>query len=166
MPQRIASDASSYLSELGSISSGLLIIVVLAILGGSVIMVSIFAGVNKYREFKENERRRKEEREKRRKEREARLKEAVARGREEGMARGREEGMARGREEGMARGREEGMALGREEVFDDVRTRLIERGIDPDDILPPEENGFRTVQVRDFFHHSSSMGGPNAQSHT
>ena len=149
MPQRIASDASSYLSELGSISSGLLIIVVLAILGGSVIMVSIFAGVNKYREFKENERRRKEEREKRRKEREARLKEAVARGREEGMARGREEGMARGREEGMARGREEGMArgreegmaLGREEVFDDVRTRLIERGIDPDDILPPEENG-------------------------
>ena len=117
LPQRIASETASYLSELGSISSGLIIIVVLAILGGSVIMVSIFAGVNKYREFKENERRRKEEREKRRKEIEDRIEEATA--------------------EGMARGREEGRAA----VFADVRTRLIERGIDPDDILPPEENG-------------------------
>ena len=75
LPQRIASEASSYLSELGSISSGLLIIVVLAILGGSLIMVSIFAGINKYREFKENERRRKEEREARREAREARQRE-------------------------------------------------------------------------------------------
>ena len=126
LSQRIASEASSYLSELGSISSGLIIIVVLAILGGSVIMVSIFAGVNKYREFKENERRRKEERETRRREREARIEEATA--------------------EGIAQGREQGIAQGRATALADVRTRLVERGIDPDDILPPEENGSEPSQ--------------------
>ena len=72
-------------------------------------MVSIFAGINKYREFKENEERRKES--------------------------------ARQREEREIRRREELRAEGRSEAYADVRTRLIERGIDPDDILPPEENG-------------------------
>ncbi len=72
-------------------------------------MVSIFAGINKYREFKENERRRKES--------------------------------ARLREERENRMKEEAMAEGRASAFADVRTLLVERGIDPDDILPPEENG-------------------------
>ena len=76
-------------------------------------MVSIFAGVNKYREFKENERRRKEEREKRQRESEAHIEEIRA----------------------------EGIAEGRASAFADMRTLLAERGIDPDDILPPEEGG-------------------------
>ena len=106
LSQRIASDAAIYLTELGNVSGGLLIVIVLSILGGSATMASIFYVVDRYREWKKDEQRRKEE-------------------------------FVRIREESIAEGREEGRAA----VFADVRTRLIERGIDPDDILPPEENG-------------------------
>ena len=40
-----------------------------------------------------------------------------------------------------AEGRDAGIEEGRAEALSDVRSLLIERGIDPDDILPPEENG-------------------------
>ncbi len=85
-------------------------------------MASIFSGVDRYRKWKEDERRRREE---------------FIRVREESIAEGREEGLAEGREEGLAEGR----SAGRSETLADIRTRLTKRGIDPDDILPPAENG-------------------------
>lgn len=44
-----------------------------------------------------------------------------------------------GLEEGRARGREEGREEGRIEMRDIIRERLEERGINPDEILPPED---------------------------
>ncbi len=74
-------------------------------------MASIFSGVDRYRKWKRDELRRKEQ-----------------------FIRVREESIAEGREEGRGEGREEGRAS----ALADVRTLLVERGIDPDDILPPE----------------------------
>ena len=106
LPQRIASDAAIYLTELGNVSGGLLIVIVLCILGGSATMASIFYVVDRYREWKKDERRRKEE-------------------------------FIRVREESIAEGRAEGRAS----AMEDIRARLIERGIDPNDILQTSENG-------------------------
>ncbi len=50
----------------------------------------------------------------------------------------RKEQFIRVREESIAEGREEGREEGRASALADVRTLLVERGIDPDDILPPE----------------------------
>ncbi len=136
LPQRIASDAAIYLTELGNISGGLLIVIVLCILGGSATMASIFYVVDRYREWKKDERRRKEEFIRLREES---IAEGLAKGRVEGRAEGRTEGRAEGRSEGRAEGRSEGRAQGRVEgrasALDDIRARLIERGIDPNDIL-------------------------------
>lgn len=130
LPQRIASDAAAYLTELGNVSGGLLIVIILCVLGGDVIMATIFRGVDRYRKWREDERRRKEEFIRVREE-------SIA----EGRAEGRAEGLADGRAEGRAEGRDAGIKEGRAEALSDVRSLLLERGIDPDDILPPEENG-------------------------
>ncbi len=83
---------------------------------------SIFYGVDKYREFKENEKRRKEQAEK---------------AREDESAEYRAKILAEGRAVGLV----EGIAQGRAEALADIQIFLLERGIDPEDILPPEENG-------------------------
>ena len=106
LPQRIASDAAIYLTELGNVSGGLLIMIVLCILRGSATMASIFHVVDRYREWKKDEQRRREE-------------------------------FIRVREESIAEGRVEGRAS----AMEDIRARLIERGIDPNDILQTSENG-------------------------
>ena len=90
LPQRIASDAAAYLTELGNVSGGLLIVIILCVLGGDVIMATIFRGVDRYRKWREDERRRKEE---------------FIRVREESIA----EGRAKGRAEGLTDGRAEGL---------------------------------------------------------
>ena len=46
---------------------------------------------------------------------------------------------AEGRDQGRAEGRDQGRAEGRVEVIAKVRSRLVEMGINPDDILPSEE---------------------------
>ena len=50
--QRLAHYITNYLTELGNISEGLLIVIILLILGGNRIMVSIFTGVDRYREWR------------------------------------------------------------------------------------------------------------------
>ena len=45
---------------------------------------------------------------------------------------------AEGRDQGRAEGRDQGRAEGRVEVIAKVRSRLVEMGINPDDILPSE----------------------------
>lgn len=50
----------------------------------------------------------------------------------------RAEGHTAGRVEGHTAGRAEGYAEGRDETLALVRTNLLEKGINPDDIIPPE----------------------------
>ena len=112
--QRAANAVAELLTELGGIGEGLLIVIILLTLGGNRIMVSIFEGVDRYREW-----RRKNE-------------ELKAEAREEGRAEGLEEGRAKGLEEGRAEER----AL--------LRARLVELGLSPDDVLPPEAPATQT----------------------
>ncbi len=100
--QRPANIAAEFLTELGGIGEGLLIIIILLILGGNRIMVSIFEGVDRYREWK----------------------------------RKNEQLKAEAREAVLAEGRMEGRAAERAAI----RARLEAKGLNPDDILPPEES--------------------------
>lgn len=69
-----------------------------------------------------------------------RLENARAEAHEAGHAEGRVEGHAEGRAEGRAEGHEEGRA----EAMDIVRALMREKGLNPNDIIPPE-NGDRTA---------------------
>ena len=125
---RLTASIADFLTELGDVSGGLLIVIILLMLGGNRIMVSIFEGVDRYREW-----RRKNEQIKA---------EAEAAGRAEGLKEGRKAGRAEGLEEGRAEGlevgRTEGLEVGRTEERALLRVRLVELGLNPDDILPPE----------------------------
>ncbi len=107
--QRLAVGAADLLTELGGISEGLLIVIILLILGGNRIMVSIFEGVDRYREWKRKN---------------AQLKAEVR---------------AAVLDEGIAAGRAEGRAEGRAAERAAIRAWLEAQGLNPDDILPPEE---------------------------
>ena len=50
--QRAANAVAELLTELGGIGEGLLIVIILLTLGGNRIMVSIFEGVDRYREWR------------------------------------------------------------------------------------------------------------------
>ena len=115
--QRLAKAAAEFLDELGSVSGGVVIVIILSILGGNWFMSLIFRGVDMYRE---------------RKDRDERMK---AEALEAGLAEGRATGLAEGRVEGHATGRAEGRAEARAEI----RERLLSLGIDPEEILPPDE---------------------------
>ena len=115
--QRAANAAAELLTELGGISEGLLIVIILLILGGTRIMVSIFEGVDRYREWRRKNEQVKEE------------------AKAAGLAQGRKEGRKEGRAEGIT----EGIAEGRAAERAAIRARLEAQGLNPDDILPPEE---------------------------
>ena len=123
--QRLAAVIAEFLTELGGIGEGLLIVIILLILGGNRAMVSIFEGVDRYREWKRKNAQMKAE-----------AKEAVL---AEGHAAGRAEGIAEGHAAGRAEGIAEGHAAGRAEERAVVRARLAGLGLNPDDILPLEE---------------------------
>ena len=103
--QRSANVVAELLTELGGISEGLLIVIILLILGGNRIMVSIFEGVDRYREWRRKNEQIKEE----------------------------------AKASGLAQGRKEGRAEGRAAERAAIRARLEAQGLNPDDILPPEE---------------------------
>ncbi len=127
LPQWLAQAVAGHLSELGNISAGWFIIIILAILGGNRIMVSIFTGVDRYREWRgKNEQLKAQARAA-----------GHAAGHAEGLAEGHAEGLAEGHAEGIA----EGLAEGRAAERAAIRDRLIAQGLNPDDILPPDEPG-------------------------
>ena len=135
LPQWLAQAVAGHLSELGNISAGWFIIIILAILGGNRIMVSIFTGVDRYREWRgKNEQLKAQARA-------AGHAAGHAEGHAEGIAQGLAEGHAEGIAEGLAEGRAEGLAEGRAAERAAIRDRLIAQGLNPDDILPPDEPG-------------------------
>ena len=99
--QRLAAAIAEFLTDLGGIGEGLLIVIILLILGGNRAMVSIFEGVDRYREW-----RRKNE-------------ELKAEARAEGREEGREEGIAAGRAEERAaiRARLEALGLNPDDIL-------------------------------------------------
>ena len=128
--QQLVAAIADFLTELGGIGEGLLIIIILLILGGNRIMVSIFEGVDRYREWKRKNEQMKED--------------ARAAVLKEGRAQGRAEGQVAGRAAGLAEGRAAGQAEGRAQERAAIRARLVELGLNPDDILPPEEAAAQT----------------------
>ena len=117
--KRSAQSAIKYLTELGDISGGSIVLIFLLIMGGNRVMTVLLRGVEKLQEMREKARRIREE------------------GRAEGHAAGRAAGRAEGRAEGHAAGRAEGREEARSEARAELRVLLKEKGLDPDEFLPP-----------------------------
>ena len=139
-PQRLAQAAVTHLTELGSVSAGLLVLIILITLLGNRIMVSIFSGIDRYHEWKGKNAKIKAEAEAAGIEQglaqgvEQGIEQGLAQGVEQGMAQGIEQGLAQGIEQGLAQGIEQGRAAEREAI----RARLAELGLNPEDFLPSE----------------------------
>ena len=151
-PQRLAQAAVTHLTELGSVSAGLLVLIILITLLGNRIMVSIFSGIDRYHEWKGKNAKIKAEAEA------AGIEQGVAQGIEQGLAQGVEQGieqglaqgieqgieqgLAQGIEQGLAQGIEQGLAQGVEQgraaEREAIRSRLAELGLNPEDFLPSE----------------------------
>ena len=58
--------------------------------------------------------------------------------REQGREQGLEQGLEQGREQGIEQGRKQGIDQGRQAERDSIRAQLLERGVDLDELLPPE----------------------------
>ena len=63
--------------------------------------------------------------------------------REQGREQGLEQGIEQGREQGLDQGRKQGVKQGRQAERDDIRARLLEQGLDLDELLPPETDDGR-----------------------
>ena len=163
-PQRLAQAAVTHLTELGSVSAGLLVLIILITLLGNRIMVSIFSGIDRYHEWKGKNAKIKAEAEA------AGIEQGVAQGIEQGVAQGIEQGVAQGIEQGLAQGVEQGIEQGLAQGIEQglaqgieqglaqgieqglaqgieqgraaervaIRARLAELGLNPEDFLPSE----------------------------
>ena len=109
LAQRAFHNIANHLNRLGEIGGGTVIYSILLILVGGGIYLLILRAIDKYHENRER------------------------------RARERAEAVAQGRVEGHAEGRAKGHAEGRAGSRAEIRDRLKERGIDLDELLPPEE---------------------------
>ena len=115
--QRAAAVAAEFLSELGSIAGGAIIVIILIVIGGTLGMALLTKGVDLYREMRgRNDQLRAE---------------GIAIGKEMGL----EQGLEQGREQGLEQGREQGLEQGREQGQAEIRARLREVGVDLDELL-------------------------------
>lgn len=118
--QRIFHGIANLFSRLGDIGGGAIIFVILLVIAGGGIVVLILRAIDKYQQNRERRARERAEWE--------------AASHAEGHAAGRIAGHA----EGHAAGHAEGHAEGRAEAHSEIRARLMERGINLDDLLPPD----------------------------
>lgn len=125
-PQRLAQAAVAYLTELGAVSTGLLVLIILATLMGNRIMASIFSGIDRYHEWKGKNEKIKAE--------------AKAAGLAQGIQQGLAQGIEQGVQQGLAQGIEQGVQQGRAAERDAIRARLAELGLNPEDFLPPDQS--------------------------
>ena len=125
--RRIASDANiGFLDKLGGVSGGLVALVFITVLGGSIIMTLLLRGFEKLAEIREERKRIREE--------------ARAEGLAEGLAEGRAEGRTEGRAEGRTEGRAQAIAESNQ-AWEAWVKRLIEEGKIPPDVDFPYSNG-------------------------
>ena len=141
-PQRLAQAAVAYLTELGAVSTGLLVLIILVTLMGNRIMASIFSGIDRYHEWKGKN-------DKIKAEATAAglaqgiqqgLAQGIEQGIEQGLAQGIEQGIEQGLAQGIEQGIEQGVQQGRAAERDAIRARLAELGLNPEDFLPPEQS--------------------------
>ena len=149
-PQRLAQAAVAYLTELGAVSTGLLVLIILATLMGNRIMASIFSGIDRYHEWKgKNEKIKAEAKAAGLAQGiqqglaqgiEQGIQQGIEQGIEQGVQQGIEQGVQQGIEQGLAQGIEQGVQQGRAAERDAIRARLAELGLNPEDFLPPEQS--------------------------